>query len=146
MASLNRPVSAFGQDRLVQPFPDISGYISNKKADNFLPTNLRRPSSFMADRSYGTFLFKQEQPLYGYALVQRPYSFMPMGSTSVYMSCYTSNYGTITNGSPTNDPHYYVNGNFLAEAAALEAERLRTEVLLSRGSSKEYYYFGLSHV
>ena len=74
-------------------------------------------------------MYKQDPSIYGYALIQKPY-LVPVGTVgtaSVYMSCYTTNYGTITaNGSPTSDfqlptsvidPHYYVNGNFLAEAA-----------------------------
>ena len=126
-------------DRLVPPFPDkpinISSYIhptppTSAWSPSHLP--LRRPSSFYtADQSstYGSVIYKQDPSIYGYALVQNPY-LVPVGTVgtaSVYMSCYTTNYGTITTSGtpqPPPDAHYYVNGNFLAEAA----ERMRIEV------------------
>ena len=81
-------------------------------------------------------MYKQDPSIYGYALVN-PY-LVPVGGTmgtaSVYMSCYTTNYGTITTSGtpqPPLDAHYYVNGNFLAEAA----ERMRIEVKTRRGST-----------
>ena len=54
-------------------------------------------------------MLKQE-PIYGYAIIQRPY-FVPISSTSVYMSCYT----TINEAA-----HHYVNGDFLAEKLRIE--------------------------
>ena len=99
---------------IVPPFP---GGNKSNALSSWSPKQqqqqLRRPSSFLQPE-YGSVMFKsQEQPLYGYAIVQRPY-LVPIGSSSVsYMSCYT----TIN-----AEPHYYVNGDFLAEKLRLEEE------------------------
>ena len=64
-------------------------------------------------------MLKQE-PIYGYAIIQRPY-FVPISSTSVYMSCYT----TINEGA-----HHYVNGDFLAEKLRIEETEMEEEVYI----------------
>lgn len=128
MATTAKFSSNFDSNRLVPPFPvtppalisgagrpvNISSYISNNAesmpgSPTTLATNsmqLRRPSSFYNN---------EQQPVYGYAIVQRPY-LVPISSSTVYMSCYT----TINN----NEAHYYVNGDFLAEKLRLEEEEL----------------------
>ena len=65
-------------------------------------------------------MLKQE-PIYGYAIIQRPY-FVPLSykCNSVYMSCYT----TINEAA-----HHYVNGDFLAEKLRIEETEL--EVFLN---------------
>lgn len=100
----------FDTNRLVPPFPSSSvtppavtnGCIKNIESGSM---QLRRPSSFYNPNA--------DQPIYGYAIVQRPY-LVPISSSTVYMSCYT----TIN----SNEAHYYVNGNFLAEKLRLEEE------------------------
>ena len=107
-----------GLSKFVPPFP-TTNYFQNQNVDSSPFQTLRRPSQFrpfsvnnqIQESTYGSFMYKQE-PIYGYAIVQKPY-LVPIGSTSVYMSCYT------TIG---NEPHYYVNGDFLAEKLRLEEE------------------------
>ena len=90
--------AAFGG--LVPPFPKkIQNY-----AQNDATSILRRPSAFVNN---------VDPSVYGYAIIQRPY-LVPISSTSVYMSCYT----TINN----NEAHYYVNGDFLAEKLKYEED------------------------
>ena len=80
---------------------------------------LRRPKSFLQSNV---------QPIYGYAVIQRPY-LVPLSNASVYMSCY----GTIN-----NEPHYYVNGNFLAEKLRYEEEDVSSFNLFFRNAKCIY--------
>ena len=98
-------------------FPD------DKKPLKCYPSNplLRRPKSFLPnEQNYGGLMLKQE-PFYGYAVIQRPY-LVPLSNASVYMSCY---------GTVTNEPHYYVNGNFLAEKLRYEEDEVGFHSLTS---------------
>lgn len=82
-------------------------------------TLLRRPRSFLQPGQQSPQL--NVQPIYGYAVIQRPYLVPLSNAASVYMSCY----GTIN-----NEPHYYVNGNFLAEKLRYEEEDVSSFTLL----------------
>ena len=79
-------------------------------SSNGKPLNCYNPTTLL--RRPKSFLQSNVQPIYGYAVIQRPY-LVPLSNASVYMSCY----GTIN-----NEPHYYVNGNFLAEKLRYEEE------------------------
>ena len=97
---------------------------------------VRRPKSFLPEQNYGGLMFKQE-PFYGYAVIQRPY-LVPLSNASVYMSCY---------GTVTNEPHYYVNGNFLAEKLRYEEDEVGFQTWQVRspfflGSETQKWFFG----
>ena len=92
---------------------------------------------FESESTYGSFMYRQE-PVYGYAIVQKP-CLVPIGSTSVYMSCYS----TTINGSPINDnnePHYYVNGDFLAEKLRLEEIEAIEVFIVITGLIRDFKY------
>ena len=108
-------MATFMSSTLPNQFSQDLPYPVEKKPLKCYPNNplLRRPKSFLPEQNYGGLMFKQE-PFYGYAVIQRPY-LVPLSNASVYMSCY---------GSVTNEPHYYVNGNFLAEKLRYEEDEV----------------------
>ncbi len=111
------------QSRICAPFPDRKSEFPEFSQAAMMaktatmPGFLQRPSAFLHNSSLiGASSEGRQEPIYGYAIIQKP-CLVPINSTSVYMSCYT----TINNGSVSNEnAHYYVNGDFLAEKLRME--------------------------